>query len=169
MSGVRRDFPRAEVWGSCFLPSIGRDCVPRSALSSWNGFGGRRRVRGQDRVHLLQSIDVVTGKIVFSASSNADPGCEGDVMPGLPERPDFDQLRRQARELLRAAVSGDPAALLRLRAVSERITLADAQLAIAREHGFTSWAHMKREVAGRGAGGLAGPGQGARSAAERYL
>jgi hypothetical protein len=90
-------------------------------------------------------------------------------MPGLPERPDFDQLRRQARELLRAAVSGDPAALLRLRAVSERITLADAQLAIAREHGFTSWAHMKREVAGRGAGGLAGPGQGVRSAAERYL
>jgi hypothetical protein len=29
-------------------------------------------------------------------------------MPGLPDRPDLDQLRRQARELLRAAVSGDP-------------------------------------------------------------
>jgi hypothetical protein len=29
-------------------------------------------------------------------------------MPRLPDRPDLDQLRRQARELLRAPVSGDP-------------------------------------------------------------
>ena len=40
-------------------------------------------------------------------------------MPGLPDRPDLDQLRRQARELLRAAVSGDPAALARIRVVSD--------------------------------------------------
>jgi len=90
-------------------------------------------------------------------------------MPGLPERPDFEQLRRQARELLRAAVSGDPAALLRLRAGSERVTLADAQLAIAREYGFASWAHMKREAVGGRAGGLVAEGQRVRSAAERFL
>jgi len=90
-------------------------------------------------------------------------------MPGLPERPDFDQLRRQARELLRAAVSGDLDGLLRLRAVSERVTLADAQLAIAREYGFASWVHMKHEVAGRRADGPVGQGQAVRSVAERYL
>ena len=39
-------------------------------------------------------------------------------MPGLPDHPDLDQLRRQARELLRAAVSEDPAAVARIGAVS---------------------------------------------------
>jgi hypothetical protein len=37
-------------------------------------------------------------------------------MPELPDRPDLDQLRRQARELLRAAADGRPPALARLRA-----------------------------------------------------
>ncbi len=60
-------------------------------------------------------------------------------MPDLPERADIDQLRRKSRELLRAAVAGEPAALARLSAVSERPTLAAAQLAIAREHGFRGW------------------------------
>jgi hypothetical protein len=59
-------------------------------------------------------------------------------MSELPGRPDIDQLRRQARELLRAARGGDPHALSRLRAVSERVTLSAAQLALAREHGFPS-------------------------------
>jgi Family of unknown function (DUF5990)/Domain of unknown function (DUF5655) len=54
-------------------------------------------------------------------------------MPQLPDRPDLDQLRRQARELLRAAQDGDPAALRRLQAVSDKATLSTAQLALARE------------------------------------
>ena len=70
-------------------------------------------------------------------------------MPDLPERADIDQLRRQARELLRAAVAGEPEALARLRAVSERPTLAAAQLAIAREHGFRSWPALRSEVESR--------------------
>ena len=41
-------------------------------------------------------------------------------MPDLPQRADIDQLRRQARELLRAAVAGEPEALARLRAVPGR-------------------------------------------------
>lgn len=49
-------------------------------------------------------------------------------MPELPDRPDLDQLRRQARELLRAAASGEPDAAARLGAVSERVTLSAAQL-----------------------------------------
>jgi hypothetical protein len=70
-------------------------------------------------------------------------------MPDLPERADIDQLRRRARELLRAAVVGEPDALMRLRAVSERPTLAAAQLAIAREHGLPSWPALRSEVESR--------------------
>ena len=70
-------------------------------------------------------------------------------MPDLPERADIDQLRRKARELLRAAAAGEPEALARLRAVSERPTLAAAQLAIAREHGFRSWPALRSEVESR--------------------
>ena len=67
-------------------------------------------------------------------------------MPELPDRPDLDQLRRQARELLRAAVDGQSRAIARLRAVSDRVTLSVAQLALAREYGFTSWAVLRTEV-----------------------
>lgn len=70
-------------------------------------------------------------------------------MPGLPERADIDQLRRQARELFRAAVAGEPEATARLRAVSERRTLAAAQLVIAREHGFRSWPALRSEAESR--------------------
>jgi hypothetical protein len=70
-------------------------------------------------------------------------------MPELPERADIDQLRRQARELLRAAIAAEPEALARLRAVSERPTLAAAQLAVAREHGFRSWPALRSEVESR--------------------
>ena len=67
-------------------------------------------------------------------------------MPELPERPDLDQLRRQARELLRAAASGEPSAIATLRAVSERVTLSAAQLAVAREYGYRSWPALKAEA-----------------------
>jgi hypothetical protein len=73
-------------------------------------------------------------------------------MPELPERPDLDQLRRQARELLRAADNGEPSAVPRLRAVSDRVTLSAAQLAVAREYGYRSWAALKAEVERRPAG-----------------
>jgi hypothetical protein len=70
-------------------------------------------------------------------------------MPDLPERADIDQLRRQARELLRAAVAGEPEAVARLRAVSERPALAAAQLAVAREYGFRSWPALRSEAESR--------------------
>jgi len=57
-------------------------------------------------------------------------------MADLPARPDLDQLRHQARELLRAAQRGNPEATARIRAVSDRIILSSAQLALAREYGF---------------------------------
>src|ERR1039458_218914 len=67
-------------------------------------------------------------------------------MSELPDRPVLDQLRRQARELLRAATGSEPHALARLRAVSERVTLSAAQLAVAREYGFPSWPALRTEA-----------------------
>lgn len=67
-------------------------------------------------------------------------------MPDLPARPNLDQLRHQAKDLLHAAQRGDPGAAARIRAVSDRIVLSAAQLALAREYGFASWPRLKLEV-----------------------
>jgi hypothetical protein len=67
-------------------------------------------------------------------------------MPALPPRPDLDQLRTLAKELVRAARAGEPSAVERLRVVSAPTTLAGAQLTIAREYSFPSWAQLKRAV-----------------------
>src|SRR5262249_12519998 len=69
----------------------------------------------------------------------------------LPERPDLGQLRRQAKELRDAARRGDPGAVERIargygRAPQAAVTLAAAQLVIARELGFTSWPQLKAAV-----------------------
>jgi ankyrin repeat protein len=70
-------------------------------------------------------------------------------MADLPARPSLDHLRREARDLLRAAQAGDTAAADRIRAVSAAPTLASAQLAVAREYGFASWARLKTAVQAR--------------------
>lgn len=86
----------------------------------------------------------------------------------VPDRPDIEQYRRQAKELLRALSAADPAALKRLRRFHPRGSssapkLADAQLVLAREHGFASWpafaAHIRAEMIGFPAAlaGEAGP------------
>ena len=67
-------------------------------------------------------------------------------MPDLPARPDLDQLRHQAKDLLHAAQRGDPGAITRIHAVSDQLMLSAAQLALAREYGFASWARLKLEV-----------------------
>jgi hypothetical protein len=45
-------------------------------------------------------------------------------MTTLPAQPDLDQLRRQAKEVLRAVRDGDGAAYKQIEAVSDRLTLA---------------------------------------------
>jgi hypothetical protein len=72
-------------------------------------------------------------------------------MSVLPEHPDLEQARRRAKELLHAAKAGEPAALDRLAAVSAPLTLAGAQLALARELGQASWAALVREIEARNA------------------
>lgn len=73
----------------------------------------------------------------------------------LPERPSLEQLRKQAKDLLRSAHAGDENALRRLfssapvakhRLLRERVSLNDAQLAVAREYGFDSWPQLVRHV-----------------------
>ncbi len=71
----------------------------------------------------------------------------------LPPRPSLEQLRKRAKDLLRAARSSDADAITRLRAASsrvdpERIVLADAQHVVAREHGFSGWGQLVRHIDG---------------------
>jgi hypothetical protein len=77
-------------------------------------------------------------------------------MAVLPVQPHLDHLRRQARDLLRAARAGDEAAAGQISAVSGRLTLSAAQLALARDYGFASWALLKAEVQARSVGRPAG-------------
>lgn len=69
-------------------------------------------------------------------------------MATLPERPHLDHLRAQARDLLRAWRAGDPASQARAAPyrLGDKPQLAGAQLVIAREHGFASWAQLVHEV-----------------------
>jgi hypothetical protein len=76
----------------------------------------------------------------------------------LPERPNLDQLKRQAKELLRAARAHDAAAFARFRTLpafahhSDRslahvpLGLHDAQSVIAREYGLDSWNALGERV-----------------------
>ena len=70
----------------------------------------------------------------------------------LPQDPDLDQLRAQARELQRAVRNGTPARLKRVNRWhpappgAETFPLTAAQLVLAREYGFASWARMRRYV-----------------------
>jgi hypothetical protein len=66
----------------------------------------------------------------------------------IPGRPSLEQYKKQAKELARACAQRLPAALERIRQHHPRlrnqpelptIALADAQLVLAREHGFPSW------------------------------
>ena len=70
-------------------------------------------------------------------------------MPTLPAHPHLDQLRHQAKDLLRAANSGDSLALAQIQLVSDHVTLTSAQLAVAHAYGFASWPKLKAEVEAR--------------------
>jgi len=59
----------------------------------------------------------------------------------LPTRPNLEQYKKQAKDLVKAWKAGGPDAIARIRAHHDRarMTLTDAQFVIAREHGFDSW------------------------------
>ena len=77
----------------------------------------------------------------------------------LPPDPSLDHLKYQAKDLRKAHAARELAAAQRLREFhprlrdlsdeeifATRLSLSDAQLAIAREHGFRSWVRLKRRV-----------------------
>jgi hypothetical protein len=68
----------------------------------------------------------------------------------LPDNADLSQLRAQAKELRRAYAGGSPAAIERVKATrpqaGQEIQLRDAQLVIAREHGFDGWRELTAAV-----------------------
>ena len=76
-------------------------------------------------------------------------------MPALPAHPSLEHLKKQAKRLLKSAHARDPEALTRVGPYfgdPSQITLQQAQLVIARDHGFSSWTRLKRHIAS-GAGG----------------
>ncbi len=71
----------------------------------------------------------------------------------LPGKPNLDQLKKQAKDLLSAFRAGEPAAIAEVRAhyaapQTEALQLSDAQLVIARSYGFASWPKLKAFVDG---------------------
>ena len=71
----------------------------------------------------------------------------------LRDRPDLDQLKRQTKELLEAFRAGNPDAVREVRAHYRHadpstFALHDAQLVMARAHGFESWPRLKAFVDG---------------------
>jgi ankyrin repeat protein len=71
----------------------------------------------------------------------------------LPPRPDLDQLKRQAKELLQSFRDGESAAAAEVNAHyhgadAGTFALHDAQLVIARSYGFESWPKLKAFVDG---------------------
>jgi ankyrin repeat protein len=71
----------------------------------------------------------------------------------MREHPDLEQLKRQAKELLRGFTEGEPVALAEVKAHyrnahGSSFALHDAQLVIARSYGFDSWPKLKAYVDG---------------------
>jgi hypothetical protein len=77
----------------------------------------------------------------------------------LPSNPNLDHLKYQAKDLLKERTARVPAAAQRIREFhppfrratdaeifDAQLSLSDAQLTIAREYGFPSWARLKRHI-----------------------
>jgi len=75
-----------------------------------------------------------------------------DSTSRLPARPSLEQLRKQAKDLLKAFRAADTTAVARVQTVLPRLSdpadfaLADAQFVLAREYGFDDWAGLARHV-----------------------
>src|SRR5215813_1392735 len=71
----------------------------------------------------------------------------------MRENPDLNQLKRQAKELLKAFLGGQPDAVAEVNAHYRgadpaSFALHDAQLTLARAYGFDSWPKLKAYVDG---------------------
>lgn len=74
-----------------------------------------------------------------------------DPSSRLPAHPSLEQLRKQAKDLLRGIRNGLTESLSRLSGISpdfgtKHLSLADAQFVIAREYGFEKWADLAHHI-----------------------
>src|SRR5688500_8708936 len=71
----------------------------------------------------------------------------------LPARPNLEQLRKQAKELVKAYRAGEVFAVAEVERFESRpdpakLTLVDTQRVLARAHGFASWTKLTQHVEG---------------------
>jgi len=90
--------------------------------------------------------------------TQATNGKEISMPKQLPPNPSLEQLKKQAKSLLKRQQAADPEALTRIRenhpryknlsekSIASPLALADAQLVIALEYGFSSWSKLQSHV-----------------------
>ncbi|CAN5581686.1 hypothetical protein BH10PLA1_BH10PLA1_13050 [soil metagenome] len=70
----------------------------------------------------------------------------------MPDRPNLEQLKKQAKDLLRDFLAGDAKAVAEVhraeRSPTPDLSLSDAQRVLARAYGFESWTKLKQKVEG---------------------
>jgi ankyrin repeat protein len=118
-------------------------------------------VRGKGSAHLKQNKKRYEPSFSLTlADSRRD--FERKVVMGskdFPARPNLEQYKKQAKELVKAWRTGDPEAIQRIQKNHPRIhkwpeadfrrvkvALADAQFVIAREYGFASWPKFAKHI-----------------------
>ena len=80
------------------------------------------------------------------------PKSSDNTSPSLPSKSSLENLRKQAKSLLKAARANDESARRKFRTFHPtasqppNLTLSDAQLVVARSYGFTSWPKLKAHV-----------------------
>ena len=110
---------------------------------------GPRRVRRKGRAHPGAVVVASHPSFRPAPADHGRSGKEAAVSsPSLPPAPSLEQLRKQAKDLLRAHRAGDPQAVARVAAhePGEPLKLTGAQHVVAREHGFPSWPRLKAYV-----------------------
>jgi ankyrin repeat protein len=117
---------------------------------------GAHPIRGKGSAHPPQAHLLLVLRTFFARDADAGHVTKEFAMAlrTLPRHPHLEWLKGQARQLLKAYRDGtaDAAELFAEHPRSvpvERAKLTDAQLVLARAHGFDSWPRLRREVIGR--------------------
>src|SRR5688572_18857028 len=135
--------------------SLRRRALPLAAPRGRRSFPGACKDATGPRKGLRPPEDVVArAHDLFRADVRTPAVTESPVMPSafrrtLPSRPDLEQQKKLAKELLRAFRAGDAPSIDRIRAElpdKSDVSLADAQFVLAREYGFASWRDLKTHI-----------------------
>ena len=118
------------IGGGWVQPDCSRWCNIPAA------FEGRRRIRGKSSTHLHRFVRARRSLALLFCRLHADPALRGGARgQTAPHRPNLEYLRGQSKRLLTDLKKGNPKA-----------KLAEAQLNIARDSGFTSWPALAKHV-----------------------